>query len=376
MYDIAIIGAGPAGSTVARLLGASHRVLLVDRRELGSAHTEGGLGKSCGGLLAPAAQAALARQGLGLPASVVAGPQLFAVRTLDLVADLERLYQRFYVNVDREAFDRWLVSLVPDRVETGFGWTLTDLVADDEGPFLRFTTSHGGTVGVRARTVIGADGASSLVRRLAYPDISAPRRYSAIQAEFSVRDADPYYGAIFDSSLTDYYGWTIPKGDRLLLGAAFESGPGIAERFSAFVERVRECGFGMAEEVARTSAMVARPSSLLQLCPGSGDILLAGEAAGFISPSSAEGISYALTSGAALAHALEAGLGGADARYRAASWPLALKVQGKSVKSSAIYGPKSRRAIMRSGLGSIPATSRGLGYVHDGVSVASGLTQG
>jgi geranylgeranyl diphosphate/geranylgeranyl-bacteriochlorophyllide a reductase len=358
MYDIAIIGAGPAGSTVARMLGTRYRVLLVDRRELGGPRPEGGLGKSCGGLLAPAAQAELARQGLGLPAEVIAGQQLFAVRTLDLVADLERLYQRFYVNVDREAFDRWLVSLIPDRVETAFGWTLTDLTADDDGPFLRFSTSQGGMVGVRARMVIGADGASSLVRRLAYPQIAAARRYSAIQAEFSLRDADPYYGAIFDSRLTDYYGWTIPKGDRLLLGAAFEPGPGLAEKFSMLVERARECGFGFGEEVARTSAMVARPASLLQLCPGSGDILLAGEAAGFISPSSAEGISYAMTSAASLADALEVGLRGADARYRAASWPLALKVQGKALKSSAIYGAMSRRAIMRSGVGSIPTATR------------------
>ena len=75
------------------------------------------LAKPCGGLLAPAAQAELARQGLGVPASVIAGPQLFAVRTLDLPARLERLYQRFYINVDREAFDRWLVSLVPECVD-------------------------------------------------------------------------------------------------------------------------------------------------------------------------------------------------------------------------------------------------------------------
>ena len=353
MYDIAIIGAGPAGSTLARLLGSRYRVLLVDRRQLGSAPRAGGLSKPCGGLLAPAAQAELARQGLGIPADVVAGPQLFAVRTLDLNADLERLYQRFYLNVDREAFDRWLVSLVPDRVETAFGWTLSELSSQPDGPFLRFTTSNGGIVGVRAQLVVGADGASSLVRRLAFPAAPAPQRYSALQAEFALGHADPYYGAIFDSRLTDYYGWTIPKGDRLLIGAAFPAGPGVAEKFSALVDRVRHCGFGFAEEISRSSAMIARPMSLLHVCPGNGDILLAGEAAGFISPSSAEGISYALSSASMLAHALEDGLRGADTRYRTSAWPLALKVRAKGLKSSAIYGPLTRRSIMRSGIGSI-----------------------
>jgi len=361
MYDIAIVGAGPAGSTLARLLGPNYRVLLVDRRRLDREHTQGELAKPCGGLLAPAAQAELARQGLGVPASVVTGPQLFAVRTLDLVADLERLYQRFYVNVDREAFDRWLVSLVPDRVETGFGWTLAALEPDTDGPFLRFRTAEGGSVGVRARCVIGADGAASLVRRLSFPDVPTPRRYSAIQAEFSIGAFDPHYGALFDSRLTDYYGWTIPKGDTLLVGAAFEASAGVAQRFSALVEGARARGFGFGEETARSSAQIARPSSLLELCPGDGSILLAGEAAGFISPSSAEGISFALRSAAALARALEPGLAGADARYRAAAWPLALSVQAKAIKASAIYGRVTRRAIMRSGLGSIP------------VSIGSGL---
>jgi flavin-dependent dehydrogenase len=34
MYDIAIIGAGPAGSTLARLVAERYRVLLVDKRQL------------------------------------------------------------------------------------------------------------------------------------------------------------------------------------------------------------------------------------------------------------------------------------------------------------------------------------------------------
>ena len=34
MYDIAIIGAGPAGSTVARLLGREFRVVAVQKRDI------------------------------------------------------------------------------------------------------------------------------------------------------------------------------------------------------------------------------------------------------------------------------------------------------------------------------------------------------
>ena len=52
------------------------------------------------------------------------------------------------------------------------------------------------------------------------------------------------------------------------------------------------------------AAMILRPDSLSEICLGSDNILLVGEAAGLISPSSAEGISYALRSGKLAAQAI------------------------------------------------------------------------
>jgi geranylgeranyl diphosphate/geranylgeranyl-bacteriochlorophyllide a reductase len=357
MYDIAIIGAGPAGATLARRLGSEYRVLLVDRRRMDLDPAESPAAKLCGGLLAPAAQRELARQGLGIPQSVIAGPQLFAVRTLDLAANLERLYQRFYVNTDREAFDRWLVSLVPQSVERCWGWSLSSIEADDEAPTLTFRTAEGGRASVRAKLVVGADGAGSTVRRLAYGEERAPERYSAIQAVFDAGASDPFYGAVFDESLTDFYGWTIPKGNTVAVGAAFPAGPGVSERFDTLVDKLRASGFRFGREVRRGAAQIARPTRPGHLFVGRGRVLLTGEAAGFISPSSAEGISYALRSGADLSHALAGGIEGAAARYVSAAWPLALRVGVKSAKSGAIYGAGVRRLVMRSGLGALPETA-------------------
>jgi geranylgeranyl diphosphate/geranylgeranyl-bacteriochlorophyllide a reductase len=78
-----------------------------------------------------------------------------------------------------------------------------------------------------------------------------------------------------------------------------------------------------------------------------------GEAAGFISPSSAEGISYALRSAAALARALDPGVEGWDRRYRAATAGLTVSVLLKRLKSPFLYRPLLRRAVMRSGLGRV-----------------------
>jgi hypothetical protein len=130
MFDVVIIGLGPAGSTLARLL-AGRKVLCLDKK----ASRPGGFKKPCGGLLAPDAQKALARFDLTLPKSVLVDPQLFSVRTLDLSTGLCRHYQRFYVNMDRDKFDRWLMSLIPSSAEVKEAAWVTDITRDADGAF-------------------------------------------------------------------------------------------------------------------------------------------------------------------------------------------------------------------------------------------------
>ena len=79
-YDVAVIGAGPAGAVFAAELAAAdpaRKILLIDG--IGQ-----GKGKVCGGLLAPDAQKVLPKLNLTLPNSVLADPQIFSVETVDL----------------------------------------------------------------------------------------------------------------------------------------------------------------------------------------------------------------------------------------------------------------------------------------------------
>ncbi|MDX1358934.1 MAG: FAD-dependent monooxygenase, partial [Clostridia bacterium] len=120
MYDIIIIGAGPTGATLARLLDKNLNIMIIDKR-----HLEDGSGvsreKCCGGLLAPAAQKALARQGLGVPSYIMESPQTFSVQSVDHDNGITKYYQRHYINIDRGKFDKWLVSLIPKNIEKNFG---------------------------------------------------------------------------------------------------------------------------------------------------------------------------------------------------------------------------------------------------------------
>ena len=112
IYDIAVVGAGPAGTVFLKEIALARpdlKIALIDGQSPDSA-------KPCGGLLAPDAQKLLARFDLVLPKSVLEDPQIFAVETIDIDQNLVRYYQRHYLNMDRYAFDRWLLSLVSPSV--------------------------------------------------------------------------------------------------------------------------------------------------------------------------------------------------------------------------------------------------------------------
>lgn len=160
MYDIAVIGLGPAGANFARLIDADkYRVAAIDRKSEDRDWT-----KPCGGLLAPDAQKELASLNLPPPGEVLVSPQIFYVRTLDFDNGLERNYQRFYINIDRRKFDEWLVSLIPENVDIYAGTVVAGV--ERKKDFFEISVKRGGQDEIiRARRIVGADGANSAVAK-------------------------------------------------------------------------------------------------------------------------------------------------------------------------------------------------------------------
>lgn len=346
--EIAVIGGGPAGATFARLAGHDAHVALLERQPADAAVTSG---KCCSGLLSPDAQCSLARLGLTLPLEVLVDPQIFAVRTMDLAMEQERYYSRSYVNMDRRKFDRWLLSLLPDNVILKQGAHCQRIERDRNGFCITYRQERE-THTLHTKTVVGADGGYSLVRRTFFPDVPM-RRYAALQEWVPSAGQSPFYGALFDRKLTDCYGWLISKDHHLIVGGAFPLDHA-NERFVQMKDKLVARGLSLSFPQRREGCVVCRPTGPSQFCTGESDVFLLGEAAGFISPSSLQGISYALDSGRLLAQALATGMQGAQARYHRLTLSLRMQLLGKLAKNPVLYTPAVRRWILTSGVGSVP----------------------
>ena len=344
-YDIAIIGGGPAGATFARALSHARPELKIAL--IGKNPPSGS--KVCGGLLAPDAQRVLAQFDLSLPKSILADPQIFDVKTLDLATCISRNYQRHYLNMDRGKFDQWLLSLIPEQVELIQG----RCISIDEGFQLRIQTDQGVQV-IACSYLVGADGGSSIVRRRFFTP--PKKQYVAIQEYFPDCGANiPAYSCIFDPETSDSCSWTIRKDGYIIFGGAFDQN-GCREAYERQRTRLEAyLGVDFGAPIKREACLLTSIRSAQDFCLGTGRVFLLGEAAGFVSPSSFEGFSSAFLSGKYLADAFTSSLDERQIRrtYQRKTQKLRLKLVCKILKMKVLCSPALRKLVMQSGIRSI-----------------------
>lgn len=125
-------------------------------------------------------------------------------------------------------------------------------------------------------------------------------------------------------------------------------------RFAALKEKMSAFQFQFGKAVKSEKCTVLFPSRWQDFVCGKDNAFLIGEAAGFISASSLEGISYALDSAEILRSVLLKQPEKLNTAYWRATRKLRLKLFGKIVKSRCLTAPALRKWIMRSGVAHIP----------------------
>lgn len=291
IYHVAVVGAGPAGSAAAlaaRRAGA--RVLLLDRSDFPR-------DKACGDGIAAHALDVLDDLGV---ADVVAGfPPVPALRMVGPgAAEVCRDLPRAAYTVPRRIFDARLVAAAVTRGAELRRHTVRRIdVRDDvvviDGAFA-------------ARSMVGADGAGSVVRRLLGYSPNPPQHLAlAIRGYAPALPGAREQHIITSGERWPAYAWSFPIGASEPSGSPWDGranvGYGEVLRGSRLTrQHLVDRLYALLPGIDRVTDLRAHhlPLSTRRPPPGIGRVILAGDALSLINPFTGEGIFYAVLSGA------------------------------------------------------------------------------
>jgi len=293
MFDVAVVGCGPAGATAAYDLSRhGFKVALIDKETLPRY-------KVCGGGIV-----FRAREMLGMDISSIVESECHSARVTLLNSGISSEASRdepIVSMVMRSKFDLLLAEHAQQAgVELITGFFIQSAEFNHDYVCLKADDDQ-----IKARCVIAADGANSMMARLA--GWKETRRMApALECELAVSDAmmSRFEGvARFDFDMPpNGYGWVFPKGNHLSVGLG---GFGFGRQRSLksiFHDYTKKLDIDLPADTEIHGYVV--PVSPRKDGFVRNRVFLVGDAAGVADPVSAEGISFAIRSGQIAATAL------------------------------------------------------------------------
>lgn len=293
---MAVIGAGPAGSTAAEVAAAhgAEAILIEKKSEIGTP-------VQCGGFLPEAHELKGLMPGAVLPSTLVEIPE----RCILHRTKLQRLYapsgkyKEFSVDgrvLDRRAFDRYLAY----RAVRAGSKVLTATRAELKSGELKLSGHFSDTI--RPKVVIGADGPSSgVAKSIGTPlgEMGICLEYEMAGVEIDVAATEMYFGT---RCAPGGYAWIIPLGQDIAnVGVGVRSSYMGKIKLPQVLNRFIE-DHPLASKKLRHGQIL---SVMRGLVPAGGtagaikkdNVLLAGDSAGHVMATSGGGIPLAMVAG-------------------------------------------------------------------------------
>jgi digeranylgeranylglycerophospholipid reductase len=214
-YDVAVVGAGPAGSTAARIIAEKgHSVIVLERRRAAGRPVQ------CGEFVPARREIEDMFPRSPRMAQLVEVPPSFVINKtsrIRLVSPREHTYDfAFYSNIiDRASYDAYLAATA---VDAGAELALSSTVVSRDSRTLLRVRAPSGTRSVSARVIVGADGPVSIISQSMGNSYGRQDRdlSSSLHRVYSNVDVDPgVVEMVFGGrAAPGGYGWIIPRGDR------------------------------------------------------------------------------------------------------------------------------------------------------------------